>query len=136
MKARHFAGGAGVLLAWLLLLDPAHAQNSSYVRDAAAPVRLKGGTQVNGLSIVLSDYSLPAVLTNRITYSAVDLVMQQCYGGGFGPFLIATPPAVDWTFCSASAAGEEAWVGLSLKAPVCTFITSRGHGGKTRSGAR
>jgi hypothetical protein len=107
MSIRRVCARAAVLLPGLLLAAQACGQRS-YVRGTAAPARLRSGAQVNGLSIVFVDRDLPRILTNGIAYTAVDVVMAQCHGGGFLPFLSNNPPAADWTFCSASAPAEMA----------------------------
>src|SRR4051812_21791987 len=117
---RTFARATTVLLPWLLLAAQAYGQRS-YVRGTAATVRLRNGAQVSGISIVFSDRDLPRILTNGIAYSAVDIVMAQCYGGGFLPFLRNNPPAGDWTFCSASRATEIA-LGVGSQTPGAWYV--------------
>src|SRR5437899_956259 len=107
MSVRRACTRAAVLLPWLLVAAQACGQRV-YVRGTAAPARLRGGAQVNGVSIVFTERDLPRILTNGIAYTAVDVMMAQCYGGGFLPFLSNNPPAADWTFCSASASAEMA----------------------------
>jgi hypothetical protein len=102
--------GALCFLAVLVLL-PAHraqGQAHAYVRGAPENAKLKGGFQGVALKVAVVDNTLPATLKTP-GYAAVDVVMQQCFSGGFLQNLKANPPAAEWTFCSAAKAAESSW---------------------------
>src|SRR6185295_12019484 len=50
-------------------------------------------------------------------YAAVDVVMNQCYSGGFVAALKQTKPADDWTAASACNAEETSWYLFSVVPP-------------------
>jgi hypothetical protein len=94
-----------------LLLLPTHraqGQAHSYVWGAPESANLKGGFQGVALKVAVVDNTLPATLKSP-GYAAVDVVMQQCFSGGFLKNLKANPPAADWTFCAAAKAAESSW---------------------------
>jgi len=73
-------------------------QHNSFVRDGAH-------------NIVAVDYQYAADLSSAVQddaqWSVVDIVMQQCFGGGFADDISAALPT--YTFASASAWSEVAW---------------------------
>ncbi|HWX23093.1 MAG TPA: hypothetical protein VN578_24590 [Candidatus Binatia bacterium] len=108
--ANNLRAGTFFLLACLLL--PASRARGradhSYVRGAAEAAQLKGGTQGVAVKVAVIDTTLAATL-KQPGYATVDVLMQQCFAGGFLKNLKADPPAADWTFCSAAKTDECSW---------------------------
>jgi hypothetical protein len=112
------------LLVSLALLPVRHAQAQahSYVRGAPENANLKGGFQGVALKVAVVDNTLPATL-KAPGYAAVDVVMQQCFSGGFLKNLKGDPPAADWTFCSAAKAAESSWYLAGIVPPNAQGIS-------------
>lgn len=100
-------------LCGVLLCAPcAPAAEHAYVRGNTPDkgVQIKTGpgpgdtVMVQGYTIQIVEDDLPGILAGP-KYAAVDVVMNQCYGGEFLAALKASPPADDWT--CASACGKE-----------------------------
>ena len=94
--------------------DAAKSPPHSFVRGAAARKLVKGFPN-NVMPIVIVDDELPGILDDFPGYT-VDVVMQQCHSGGFGPVLTNLPVAVEWTFAS-SVQLKETSVRLDIMYP-------------------
>jgi hypothetical protein len=111
----------GCFVLWLLSLvlcaRPLAAEDHSYVRSyTPKKVTLKGGAVANGLIINLIDTDLPGILAAP-KYAAVDVVMNQCYSGGFLAALTASKPANDWTGACACKEDETSYYLFSVEPP-------------------
>jgi hypothetical protein len=115
-------GLAGLLLSGPTTQGQPLVGDHSYVRGfTPKTVKLKNGAMVNGFTIQFIDDDLAGILAAP-GYSAVDIVMQQCFAGAFVDSLNAAakagnPPAADWTACSASSAMQCSWGNCSLVPP-------------------